>query len=107
MTGLIQHITYNEYLPALFGDYDFSKFVGAYEYNPSLNPGIYSEFSAAAYRLGHPLINSPFKLMDNYGRLLEELALGEMFFNPSKLTATSIDNIFNGLSRSLMKERSI
>ena len=30
-----------------------------------------------------------------------------MFFNPSKLTITSIDQVFNGLSRTGMKERSI
>lgn len=85
--GLVQHITYDEYLPALLGKTNFDAFIGQYQYDSNANPNIYTEFSAAAFRLGHPLINSPFKLMDNFGNLIKSLQLGEMFFNPSLVSS--------------------
>lgn len=84
--GLIQHITFDEYLPILLGKYNYDKLIGNYKYDPNADPTILTEFSTAAFRLGHPLINAPFKLMDNSGNLLSQLKLGEMFFNPKLLT---------------------
>lgn len=49
VAGLIQSITYNEFLPALLGKRAIAPHSG---YNPSVNPGIANEFSTAAFRLG-------------------------------------------------------
>lgn len=105
--GLVQHITYDEYLPALLGKANFDALIGPYQYDPNSNPNIYTEFSAAAFRLGHPLINSPFKTMDNFGNVIKTLQLGEMFFNPSLVTSDSVTQFLNGLARTLAKERSL
>ncbi len=105
--GLVQHITFDEYLPALLGKANFDAFIGQYQYDPTTSPNIYTEFSTAAFRLGHPLINAPFKLMDNWGNLIDLLELGEMFFNPSLVTPEGVNQFLNGLARTGAKERSM
>lgn len=104
---MVQHITYDEYLPALLGKANFDALIGPYQYDPYSNPNIYTEFSAAAFRLGHPLINAPFKTMDNFGNVIKTLQLGEMFFNPSLVTSDSVTQFLNGLARTSAKERSL
>lgn len=100
---MVQHITFDEYLPALLGRNNFETFIGPYQYDPNSSPNIHTEFSSAAFRLGHPLINSPFKLMDNYGNVIKSLQLGEMFFNPSLVNNESVTQFLNGLARSAAK----
>jgi hypothetical protein len=39
------------------------------------------------------------KLIDNNGKLIRNLALGEMFFNPNVITNTSLDQILIGLAK--------
>ena len=53
--GLLQHITYNEFLPAVLGDDALTDYKG---YDAEVNPGIFNEF-AAAYRFGHSMISTP------------------------------------------------
>lgn len=69
--GLVQHVTFDEYLPALLGKSNFDQFIGPYKYDSNANPNVFTEFSTAAFRLGHPLINAPFKKMDNYGNVID------------------------------------
>lgn len=81
----LQVITYREFLPALLGPMALRSYRG---YNPHVNPGIATEFSTAAYRIGHTLINDDVKLLDNDAREVDEpLALADAFFNPSVLKA--------------------
>lgn len=81
----IQVITYREFLPALLGTNAIRPYSG---YKPDVNPGIATEFSTGAYRIGHTLINDDVELLDNDGNEIEEaLALAEAFFNPSVLQA--------------------
>lgn len=50
--GILQSITYNEFLPALIGERNLETLMPKYdEYNSEVPPGISNEFSAAAYRL--------------------------------------------------------
>jgi len=81
----IQVITYKEFLPALLGNNAIRPYNG---YKPDVNPGIATEFSTGAYRIGHTLINDDVELLDNDGNEIDEaLALAEAFFNPSVLQA--------------------
>lgn len=56
----LQHITYNEYLPAIIGPQQMKRFHltprhqgYANDYNVDVNPAITNEFSGAAFRMGH------------------------------------------------------
>ncbi len=59
----IQAITYNEFLPALIGNT-----LPAYKgYSKRVNPGISTEFSTAAFRIGHSLVNGNIDFFANDG----------------------------------------
>lgn len=61
--AIIQHITYNEFLPILLGKEVMDKFglvlqkEGYWDgYDPKINPGIIDAFASAAFRFGHSLL---------------------------------------------------
>jgi peroxidase len=81
-----QHITYTEYLPALFGE-NFEKFVGNYTgYNPNIDAAIPNSFATAAYRFGHSQIQPLFDRLDSSGNPVPAgpLNLRESFFSPTE-----------------------
>ena len=82
----LQAITYNEFLPALLGPNALRPYAG---YNPDVNPGIATEFSTAAFRIGHTLINDDVEFLDNDANpIRDEMELDETFFNPAPLKET-------------------
>ena len=82
----LQVITYNEFLPALLGPNALRSYSG---YNPDVNPGIATEFSTAAFRIGHTLINDDVEFLDNDANPIRDpLDLDETFFNPAPLKET-------------------
>ena len=92
----LQVITYNEFLPALLGANPLRPYFG---YNPNVNPGIATEFSTAAYRIGHTLINDDVEFLDNDANEIQEaLELAEAFFNPGALKATGPDPVLKYLA---------
>jgi hypothetical protein len=92
----IQAITFNEFLPALLGP----AAPGAYRgYNPSVNPGIATEFSTAAYRIGHTLVGDDIEFLDNNGNPVhDELSLAQAFFDTTTLSQTGIDPVLKYLA---------
>lgn len=102
--GLIQVITYNEFLPILLGPNALKPYTG---YDPSVNPGILNEFSTAAYRFGHSMLPPELLRLRKNGQPIHEgnLALREAFFAPFRiLHEGGIDPILRGLASNRAQE---
>ena len=97
VTGIIQAITYNEFIPALMGEDALRPYR---RYNPTISPDISNVFSTAAYRFGHSMLNTDIWRMDNNGQPVAEghLALRDAFFNPSNLIDFGVDPYLKGLT---------
>jgi peroxidase len=90
----LQKITYDEFLPALLGaNTPAAQTLHAYSgYNPAVNPGISTEFSTAAFRLGHSLLNEDIQFLDNDGNpVRDEMRLKDSFFDPRSVQDVGID----------------
>ncbi len=100
--GLIAAVTYEEWLPAMgvhLEDY--------YGYNENINPGVFNEFSAAAFRMGHTLLSGTIQRMDMEGDTMAvgNLALKDAFFQPSVLAeGGGLDPIFKGMATQVQQE---
>jgi hypothetical protein len=92
--GMIQYITYEQFLPNLLGS--FPKYNG---YNKNTNVSIKTEFSAVAYRLGHSMLSSSLKTGENTTILLRDA-----FFSPTFIQTNGIDNLLLGGSLGIMQE---
>ena len=69
-------------------------------YNEDMDPSIANVFSAAAFRLGHTLINGTILRMDNRGEEIElgNVSLRDAYFNPYLITlAGGIEPYFKGM----------
>lgn len=101
--ALIQSVTYNEFLPALFGSDILPAYTG---YDDAVDPSIANEFSTAAYRLGHSMISPEVLRLDANGLEAPEghLDLKTGFFNPAILQSTGIESLLRGLPAQVMQE---
>src|SRR5262249_13263630 len=100
--GEIQSITFNEFLPALLGPYAPGRYAG---YKANVNPGIATEFSTAAFRIGHTLVGDDIEFLDNNGNAVRDpLLLRDAFFNPTILPQTGIDPILKYLASDRAQE---
>lgn len=99
----LQAITFNEFLPALFGSNAISSYQG---YDPTVDPSIANEFSTAAYRFGHTMLSSELLRLDENGNTADEgnLALLNAFFNPSEVENNGVDSLLRGLTVNLAQE---
>jgi peroxidase len=107
--AIMQHITYNEYLPLILGKSGMAKYsiklhrfhASTHFYDPTINPAIANVFAAAAFRFGHSQLQNDFpKLSHGYWNIHEPFLLNESFFCPSSIYNTSvggIDSILRGL----------
>ena len=87
----IQAITYNEWLPAFLGRGALNRYTG---YKPETNPSVANEFSTAAFRLGHSLLQDDIEFIGNDGLPVRDaLELDEAFFNPAIVSAEGIDEL--------------
>jgi hypothetical protein len=91
----IESITFNEFLPALLGPYAPGPYTG---YDPTVNPGITTEFSTAAYRFGHSMLDDTVDRLDNNGLVIPQgnVPLANAFFNPALIVQTGIEPYLKG-----------
>ncbi|MHC4876272.1 MAG: peroxidase family protein [Planctomycetota bacterium] len=103
VTGQIQAITYNEFLPALLGRDALSDYSG---YDATVNPGIANIFSTAAYRLGHSLLSPELVRLNHDGTPFDDgnLALRDAFFNVTPIITDGIAPILQGAATQLAQE---
>lgn len=95
----LQIITFEEWLPVLVGP----DAIGAYPgYDSALQPDIYNEFSVAAFRLGHSMLNEQLLRLDADGGEAAggPVSLASAFFTaPRFLTGDdALDSILRGMA---------
>jgi len=97
VSGLMQSITYNEFIPVLMGANSLRPYTG---YRPNVNASIANVFSSAAYRLGHSMLSSTIRL----GTEGRSLALRDAFFKPFLINLYGIEPFLSGLSVQVMQD---
>jgi hypothetical protein len=96
LTGMMQQITYNEFLPALLGS--FPEDMGYDQYSDA---SIVTEFSTAGYRLGHTMLSEFLQVGTNPANTVD---LKDGFFNPSYLQTNGANNLLIGASLKRQQE---
>ena len=107
--ALMQHITYNEFLPSLLGrstmeDYGLTPQTNGYSssYDEKANPSITNEFATAAFRMGHSLIQGAMKYAVNcpfnYFFILNNCSLCSLVEEDGKVRVELMRNWFNNPS---------
>ncbi len=92
----LQKITYDEFLPAILGENAIPAYGG---YQSDVNPGIATEFSTAAFRVGHSMLGDDIEFLDNEGEeIFDAMELRASFFNPGVLSETDIDPLLKYLA---------
>ena len=106
--ALMQVITYQEFLPVLFGESAFNTFIGSYTgYSSDVNAPVPNAFATAAFRFGHSLIQPMFTRLDKENKPLSigPLGLREAFFNPSEYYVSGgTDPLLRGLLQDRSRE---
>lgn len=97
-----QHIVYTEWLPPILGPEAMVRYqlvpTGRSRYAPDVDATILNEFAAAAFRLGHTLIDGVFQRIDIEGQR-SPFELQDFYFFPFYLYHGDMDNIIRGLLR--------
>ena len=110
----VQSITYNEFLPALFGPDQLDSYRG---YQADVNASIANIFSASLYRVGHTMLPSELLLLNEDGTPVPddldvlgasvvdgEVDVSEAFFNPALITQFGIEPYLKGLAVQQIQE---
>ena len=98
----MQAITFNEFVPAILGDNGLAPYAG---YNPSVDGTLFTEFTTAAFRLGHTMLSSNLSLLANDGSDVAggSIPLRDSFFNTEFILENGLDAILKGLSAQQMQ----
>ena len=100
--ALLQHITYNEFLPLLLGETALAAYEG---YDPTVNPSVSTLFSGAAFRFGHSLAIPQMDLLDASQAPIGDspLSLRNSFFNPDPLKLHGVEPVLRGMASQLVE----
>jgi hypothetical protein len=70
-----------------------------------VNPGIATEFSTAAFRLGHSMLGEDIQFLDNDGNpVRDEVRLKDVFFDPRSVSEVGIDPLLKYLASDRAQE---
>ena len=99
----LQRITYEEFLPAILGEFAMPEYPG---YDERFYPNITNTFSTSAYRFGHSMLNSQLLRLDDDGNEIEagHIHLADAFFNPGEVTSYGIEPYLKGLCHQRAQE---
>lgn len=96
----MQHITYQQWIPIIFGK-SVEQLIGHYDgYNPNIDPSISNVFAAAALRFGHSIIQPRLeRLNETFGSIPQgPLSLRDAFFSPWRLVDEGgVDPLIRGM----------
>uniref|UniRef100_A0A1B0F069 Uncharacterized protein n=1 Tax=Phlebotomus papatasi TaxID=29031 RepID=A0A1B0F069_PHLPP len=103
--AIIQHITYNEFLPILLGKEVMEKFglvlqkEGYWDgYDGHINPAIIDAFAAAAFRFGHSLLPTAVERWSKAHKFIASKRLSDLIRRPYDLYRAGVfDEYFMGL----------
>jgi len=103
VTALIQHISYQEFLPALVGPGAISDYSG---YRSDVDPSIEAMFNTAAFRFGHSMASSSVARLDADGNSLPggPIAFRDAFFTPEPITDDGLEPYLRGMVGTLTSE---
>ena len=96
----MQKITYEEFLPLLMG----SPLTPSAGYDDTVNAAISTEFSSAAFRVGHTMLSPDLQLVNYDNTSAGSLSLQASFFTPSTVATVGVDSILGGLARQEAQE---
>ncbi|KAK6178114.1 hypothetical protein SNE40_012943 [Patella caerulea] len=94
--AILQHITYNEWLPLVVGPEFTLQIHATYKYDSKLDPSIINAFSTAAFRYGHSSIPNEW----TYSGEKKKIPLTDMFHSPYfvyKDQGKGLDAIIEGM----------
>ncbi|KAL3279197.1 hypothetical protein HHI36_016710 [Cryptolaemus montrouzieri] len=112
MIAELQVIVYKEFLPAVIGDSAMREFQlnlkdgeeYSYDYDATIEPSVVNEFSSAAFRFGHSVVDGQLKI---YGskKMEEIIFIPEAMFHPSRMRKRHFfDQILSTLTTEPLQE---
>jgi len=99
VNAIVQKITYEEYLPSIFGSNMFETYS---KYDKNIDAGVTTEFSTVGYRLGHSMLSSTIQVGEDSNN--KTLELKDAFFKPEYITTHGIDDLLVGATKTFMKK---